>query len=295
MRFKDIFLAILILILFLALYIFSILSVGFKKIRKDWPEYRCNPMVMPFASYFGHSAAETFTSCIATTMSGMMGFFLSPIHFIMSMLGGLGGTITSAMNEIRELQNFIRNGIMGIDGDIMGIFMNILIQFQRLIIDIKDLLAKTMGVTVVIMDLISGAMLTGQSIWAGPPGDILRALCFSQQTPIKLQNGKYKLIKNIHLGDILCNGSKVLGTLQLQGDRENPYYKLWSKELNDFIYVTGEHKILVAERDNFSNYIQISEYKEAIKTTLYDRELSCLITSNHRIPVGEHIFWDWED
>ena len=179
MRFKDIFLAILILILFLALYIFSILSVGFKKIRKDWPEYRCNPMVMPFASYFGHSAAETFTSCIATTMSGMMGFFLSPIHFIMSMLGGLGGTITSAMNEIRELQNFIRNGIMGIVGDIMGIFMNILIQFQRLIIDIKDLLAKTMGVTVVIMDLISGAMLTGQSIWAGPPGDILRALCFS--------------------------------------------------------------------------------------------------------------------
>ena len=33
----------------------------------------------------------------------------------------------------------------------------------------------------------------------------------------------------------------------------------------------------------------------ALKTDICDEELSCLITSNHGIPIGEFTFWDWED
>ena len=33
----------------------------------------------------------------------------------------------------------------------------------------------------------------------------------------------------------------------------------------------------------------------AEKTNKYSDTLSCLITSNHIIPVGEFTFWDWED
>ncbi len=37
------------------------------------------------------------------------------------------------------------------------------------------------------------------------------------------------------------------------------------------------------------------DYDKAIKTELWDKELSCLVTSNNLIPIGEYIFWDWED
>ena len=96
----------------------------------------------------------------------------------------------------------------------------------------------------------------------------------------------------------------VCGKLQLKGDPSNPFYKIWSHKLNNFIYVTGEHKIytkkhcctdLSDDKDEIRNYIKVSDYHRAKKTNEYEDELSCLITSNHQIPVGEFIFWDWED
>ncbi len=51
----------------------------------------------------------------------------------------------------------------------------------------------------------------------------------------------------------------------------------------------------IADSFDIKNYIPVSQYKHAIKTDEYDEELSCLITSNHQIPVGEFTFWDWED
>ena len=59
---------------------------------------------------------------------------------------------------------------------------------------------------------------TGESIWKGPIGGIMRALCFKKDTPLRLANGKKVLMKDISLGDVLENGSKVCGKLQLQGD-----------------------------------------------------------------------------
>jgi hypothetical protein len=49
------------------------------------------------------------------------------------------------------------------------------------------------------------------------------------------------------------------------------------------------------DKENLKNYTKVSNYKNAKKTNEYEEELSCLITSNHQIPVGEFIFWDWED
>ena len=295
MKFTDMISTILILVIFIGLYVFSILSVGLKNIKKDWPEYRCNPMIMPFASYFGYDPTENFTQCISSTMSGLMGFFLAPLNFLLSMLGGLGSVITDAVQGVRELQNFIRNAITGIITDVMGIFMNILIEFQKLIMGVKDLTMKLLGVTSVVLNLISGSIILGKSIWNGPIGGILRTLCFSPETKVKLDSGRFIKMKNINLGDILSNGAKVIGVLKIQGDECNPYYKLWSDELNDYIYVTGSHRILQSKNDTFDNYIEISDYKHAEKTNLFDKELACLITSNHRIPIGEYTFWDWED
>ena len=105
-------------------------------------------------------------------------------------------------------------------------------------------------------------------------------------------------MKNINLGDVLENGSTVLATLKIKGNPTNCFYKIFSKKLNDYIYVTGTHKILSSEnleKTNLDNYIEVQKYKKAIKTDDFDEVLSCLITDNHLIPIGEYTFWDWED
>lgn len=146
------------------------------------------------------------------------------------------------------------------------------------------------------MYLIQGAMMTGNSINDGPIGETLRSICFHKDTPVSLKNGTTIKMNDLKLGTILENGAEVYGILTLKGDKQNPYYKIWSEKLNSHIYVTGDHKILddVEDKD-IECFKPVSEVSYATKTDIYDEELSCLITSNHRIPIGEYTFWDWED
>jgi hypothetical protein len=300
MKFSDMIYALLIVLVFVGMFVFSIVSVGLKNIKKKWPEYRCNPMIMPLASQFGFDPIQNFTFCITQMQSNAMGFFLQPINFLMDAMGSLGGELMESINMVRNVVAYIRGMVGNIVGDIFGVFMNILVQIQTMMIKIKDLSMKLIGVMTATLYIIGTSMKLGKSIWAGPIGGVIKELCFKGTTPLKLQSGKQVQIKNINLGDTLINGSVVLGTLQLKGDKSNPYYKIWSKDLEEYIYVTGDHRILNKSNlqeldDAFENYIKVRSYGEAEKSDDHGETLYCLITSDHRIQIGEYTFWDWED
>ena len=305
MKFSDITLSVFIILVFIALYFIEMLSVGLKKLEDDWPKHRCNPSVMPFASYLGHDPMENFTFCVGNIQKDMMDFFLGPIKYILTMLGSLAKFILERIQWIREFINYLRGMITAVVGDVYSMFINVLIQVQKLVIKLKDTIMKLIGLIMTFIYLLQGAVMTGQSIMGGPIGGVLKTLCFKPSTVIKLKSGEKKQMKDVSLGDILENDSEVIGVLRLKGHVSNPYYKIWSSQLNDFIYVTGEHKILPKKRYdinhrtlqnlNLSQFIKVEDCDYAYKTKETDNEYSCLITSDHIIPVGEHIFWDWED
>lgn len=300
MKFIDIIKAVVIILIFLVLYFSAVLTIGMKKLEEDWPKYRCVPTMMPFASYLGKDTTANFVYCVGNIQKDTMAYFLAPIQYVLGMVGGLGAWILERVQFIRIFITKLRSLISGIVGDVYGMFVNVLIQFQSMIINLKDTMGKIVGLMVTIMYLLQGAMFTGQSIYAGPIGNTLRTICFSKTTPIKLKTGEIFQIKDIRLGDILENGAEVYGVLKLKGDPSNPYYRIWSEKLNTYIYVTGDHKIFnsikITEKKNLlKNYIDVKDYEKSEKTDIYDNELACLITGNHQIPIGEYIFWDWED
>jgi hypothetical protein len=108
--------------------------------------------------------------------------------------------------------------------------------------------------------------------------------CFSPETPIKLQNGETVVMKNLKLGDILVNGSVVDAVMTIRNEND-PYYKLPGN-----ILVTGSHYIRYGGK-----YIHVKNVPEAKPTGKVDPVVYCLVTSDHKIPVGEYTFWDWED
>ena len=111
-----------------------------------------------------------------------------------------------------------------------------------------------------------------------------RRRCFSPETSVKLQNGDTRPMKNLKLGDVLINGSIVEATLKIR-NQNDPYYKLPGD-----ILVTGSHYI----KDG-STYKHVSKFSKAEATTQIDDVVCCLVTSDHKIPVGDFVFWDWED
>ena len=302
MKFSDIVLAIVIIIIFSFLYSSSAFTMKLEEIKKDWPTYRCNPAAMPFASYFGSDPIENFTYCVGNIQKDLMGFFLQPINYVLGIIVELGQFLLDRVQFIRKFMDYMRNMITNLIGDTYGMLINIIVQFQKLIIKVKDLVMKMMGIMMTFMYLIQGAILTGKSVDNGPIGQTLRTLCFSPKTPVTLKNGQNKMMKDIKLGDILENGSEVLGCLKLKGNAVNPYYKIWCDKLQRYIHVTGEHHIYphsdentIEHKRDLKNYVKVKDYKKAQKTNLFDKEYVCLITSDHTIKIGELLFWDWED
>ena len=111
-----------------------------------------------------------------------------------------------------------------------------------------------------------------------------RRRCFSPETLVKLQNGDEVAMKDLKLGDVLVNGSVVDATMKIK-NQDDPYYKLPGD-----ILVTGSH--YVKDGDTFR---QVKDLTDAEATTQVDSVVYCLVTSDHKIPVGDYVFWDWED
>ena len=298
MKFDDISKTIFIILIFLLLYFSTIFTSGIQKVKDDWPKYRCLPTFMPLAGYLGKDPVANFSYCVGNIQKDMMGFFLEPIQYVLGMVMGMVKWLLERIQFIRVVIDGVRNMATKLFGNVYGMFVNVLVQFQKLIIKTKDTVMKLIGTIVMFIYMIQGAMHTGQSIMKGPIGETMRAICFSENTPIKLKSGEIVKMKDIHLGDILESGIEVYGTLKLKGDKNNPYYQIWSENLKQYIYVTGDHKICPNKKinkDDLNNYIEVKDFKEAEKTDYWDETLYCLITDNHKIPIGEYTFWDWED
>ena len=110
-----------------------------------------------------------------------------------------------------------------------------------------------------------------------------RFRCFAPETPIQLENGKTAMIKNLKLGDTLINGSVVEAVMRIK-NYNDPYYKIGD------IHVTGSHYV-----KHGTKYVQVKNLPTAERTEKIDDVVSCLVTNDHKIPVGKEMFWDWED
>lgn len=110
-----------------------------------------------------------------------------------------------------------------------------------------------------------------------------RRRCFAPETEVQLKNGTTRQMKNLELGDVLINGSIVEATMNIR-NHNDPYYKIGD------IHVTGSHYV----KDG-NVYKQVRNFSKAEPTDKVAKVVCCLVTNDHKIPVGNFIFWDWED
>ena len=265
-----------------------------QEIKQNWAQYRCNPMYMPLSD----NIEKDFNYCIQNTQSNFMGYLLQPITYITSSLTGTLSSFTNEINMVRAMFNKIRTFSTSIIQSVFGVFLNLVIEFQRITIGIKDIMGKTIGIMVTLMYVIDGSVKTMNSAWNGPPGQMVRKLgkCFHPNTRLKLKDGTSVEIKDIHLGDVLENGSVVESTMKIDNKKEQtPFYVIRGNGVdNEDIYVTGSHLVYNTIK---KQYIRVENYDKAEKcdSDCQTDWFSCLITNDHKIQIGNEIFWDWED
>jgi hypothetical protein len=271
-------------------------------IKENWPLYRCNP---PYW-IFSENVSEDFTYCVQNTQINSMGYLLQPITYLISNLTSFSSGFSDSINNVRKMIDGIRGFVTSIIENVFGVFLNLIVEFQKMIISIKDMVGKMIGIVVTILYVLDGSIKTMNSTWKGPPGQLVKAIgsCFHPDTKIKVKSGEIYMMKDIPLGAELEDGSKVFSVLKVDNPNKEPLYKINEGVNGEPIYVTGNHFILDTTNKNKvesgtetnDQFIKVLNCKDAIKQTeVYSEWFSCLITTNRRIKIEGHIFWDWED
>jgi hypothetical protein len=305
MKTSDLTLSIIIVFIFIFLYIFNLVVVGMQRIKDNWPVYRCQPLVMPFASFFGHDTGKNYAYCIQSMQKGFMDDLLKPLNFNVNILGDITSELTGTFNNFREFTKYFRFSMMDAFSNIFATLFNLMIEVQRTVINIKDMVGKVIGIMTTTLYVLDGSVMTMSSAWSGPPGQLVRALCFHPETQLDLKNGNKVSMKDVELNSILKNGTRVLSVMKLSNLDENGTIieKMYRVKRNiknnndndnddDYILVSGSHLIYNPDSKQF---VQVKDLPNSEISQVDCDVLSCLITSNHTIPIGDWIFHDWED
>lgn len=272
-------------------------------VQENWPKYRCNPSYWIFSK----DLSQDFTYCVQNTQLNMMSYLLQPMTYMVSSLNSMGGNISDSVNAMRFMVGNLRDMITSAIQNVFGVFLNMIIQFQKLVINIKDSIGKMIGVVVTMMYILDGSMKTMNSAWSGPPGQMVKAIgggsCFHPETPVQLQTGEYVAMCRLRPGQLLHSGATVLGVMHLHNHHREPYYRIRvassssssSSALHRNIYVTGSHYVLLHDDNFLHQWTQVQHCSFAEKTSHIDDQLCCLLTSDGYIPLQGWVFSDWED
>ena len=299
MKTSDLTLTVIIVFIYILLYLFNLLVVGIQRIKENWPVYRCQPLIMPFASVFGHDSSENFAYCIANMQKNFMGPLLQPLNFNVQLLGDITGGLTSGLNTNRNFMSEFRESASATFMNIFSVIFNITIEIQRMSINFKDMIGKLVGAMTTSLYILNGSIMTMESAWSGPPGDLVKALCFHPATKVQLKNGEIVSMQDIPLNSILQNDTRVCATMQISnlddsGAIIEKMYKV-KRKLGDTeadILVSGSHLVY---DPSIKQFVHVKDLPKSELTEINCDVLSCLITSDHTIPIGEWIFHDWED
>ena len=174
MNSADISNTIIIIIIFAIINIVSVLGVGISHIQNNWREYKCMPVVIPFAGVFGHDPVETFNGCIKGVFSNFMGDVLGPVYSEFQAISNIAGQIGNFMTIFSGLAGDFKFNFLSMLTNVYQIGMKIMLGLTQFAITLQDMVNKVLGIFLTVIYIFLGANYTIISIWNGLPGQIVR-------------------------------------------------------------------------------------------------------------------------
>jgi len=268
-------------------------------INKNWSQLKCSP-IGPFLQSSGLAPGdpkETSNQCQSSSFSNQFNSSMTDqfkaTNKLNQGMGMLGGSINKIRGMLATIQQQTFKDLAKVADIIFGIYMkigNIIMVINKNLINIMktfvDLINVGNSVAILLVSMLN---------LLRPPINGLIGLqtvfCFRNNTLVQLKNGNFVKMKDLQLGTILKNGSVIESVMKIANVNNEPFYK-FEKKNGKNIYVTGSHYIL---NKNLNKYVMVKDHPEAVLTNIKENELSCLITSDHKIIIDDYIFWDWTD
>jgi len=284
----NIFILLIIVYIFAALSILVLVKVGKNNIRQNWVKYRCNPVILPFAQFFGkdpQQAAAVCTGMVANTQSKK---HMSPFKSQLSGTVGILGRFLGVFNGLRMRASAFRGGLLSFFEDVLIRIQTLGTIAQYTFVKTSEVMRKNYGLFLVSLYSALATMDTFKSIMNGPIGDVAGFLCFKGNTEITLADGNIKKIKDICIGDNLyseaVSKNSVISIMEFSSQNVDMY------KYCD-VTVSGSH--LVYENNRWIR-VEDSQMSNLITSTQdVGDKIYCLTATNNTISVGNILFRDY--
>ena len=141
-------------------------------VKRDWPEYRCRPDVMPFAGWInapeGVSPMEytkqNFMECSANSTKGVFDRPMSMVYVIFNVIMGVFKNILEVIERFRLLFNRIRDTLKTIFLAVFNRIQNVIIPLQNMLIKMVDFFEKIKGILATFLLTFVGALWSFYSL-----------------------------------------------------------------------------------------------------------------------------------
>ena len=289
---------------------------SFDEIKRDWVQYRCNPLYMPFAGQMREdvSASENFQYCTSLFAKATLDIAMDPLYSLFALMTGifepvleslqsmlhyiasLGTFITSFVDDtfkkletsfsvLALLMGRIRTLVSRITSSAFyGItIMQTMVSFVIAVVSFLYELLRTLIIMIFALGIILVLFFPALLAFFIPLGALfgLSFNCFHPDTIVSTQRGEIP-ISDVMFGD------------RIQGSKVTTVFFFKSEDVPLFVYdgviVSGEH--LVRHKGQWM-YVKDTGCKPYTGET--PPYIVCLNTSNNRIPIGDSLFADYEE
>lgn len=261
-----------------------------KEINANWPKYRCQPHVAPFAGWLvgppGTSGVTNFLECGLLVFQNSFSRFMAPVFEFLDNLLNVVLDLVRSVENIRKMTNYLRDSMRNYLTDIGNMFYGygkkISYLFNRLMQTFK-LMFQTFYY---LFFTVAFSIYTVASVWNSSIGGVGRYFCFSENTPIQMKNGLNRAIKDLEIGDELLFGGRIIATMKFPG--VNLY--VYPNKYNGYIFVSGDHLVLENNK-----WIRVKDSAKALVSNNKDDIIYCLVTERGKIYSQGVMFSDYQE
>ena len=142
------------------------------EVKRDWPEYRCRPDVMPFAGWInapdGVSPIEytkqNFMECGVNSTKGVFDRPMTMVYNNFNVVMGVFKNILEVIERLRLLFNRMRDALKNIFLSVFYRIQNIIILVQTMLIKMVDFFEKIKGILATFLLTFVGALWSFYSL-----------------------------------------------------------------------------------------------------------------------------------
>jgi hypothetical protein len=279
------FLLLIHLIAFIALFGMQQVD-NYEKVRANWKEYRCQPMIMPFASAYGYNTADNFQFCLKNIFTGHAQELTAPFTSILGVFSQIIGKITTTITSIYTQIATMGGGLNTIFQDFTNRIMNFFFQLRLSAIRIKNMITRMHAIMFSMVYMGASGIKATTNFGNTALFSFLDTFCFPPETTLLVDGKGFIPIYQVQIGDILLpTRSRVSAKFHFAAQGQPMV------ELKDGIQVSTNHYLQWNGK-----WIAAKDHPDAIDRGPYTRQsLLCLNTEDNLIPMKSYIFRDYDE